>query len=91
MLSIEDQATIQKSTLVTNVIQQQRAYTMYPLATPCYNTIIEDQTNNMFQSNNEERKIAMIFQQTSPVNHKSIRINLAKLGTGIYHFWILQF
>ena len=58
LLSIENQATIKKSTLVTNVIQQQRAYTMSPLDTPCYNTIIEDQSNNMFQSNNEERKIA---------------------------------
>ena len=31
---------------------------MFPLATPYYKTIIENQTNNMFQSNNEERKIA---------------------------------
>ena len=30
---------------------------MSPLATPYYNTIIKDQTNNMFQGNNEEKKI----------------------------------
>ena len=43
---IKDQATIKKSAQISNVSQQQRASTLPTLATPYYNTIMKDQTNN---------------------------------------------
>ena len=78
--SIKKQATIKKSAQIFNVSQQQRASTLLVLATPSCNTIIKDQTNNISQGNNEEKKkYNMILQQTSPVNHKDKRLHLAKL------------
>ena len=54
--SIKEQAAIKESAQVSNVRQQQRASTLSTLATPHYNTIIRDQTNNILQGNNEEKK-----------------------------------
>ena len=48
---IKDQATIEKSAHISNVIQQQRASTLSTLATPYYNTIMKGQTNNKKKRN----------------------------------------
>ena len=55
--SVKEQATITKSAQVSNVSQHQRASSaLSALATPYYDTITKDQTNNILQGNNEEKK-----------------------------------
>ena len=55
--SVKEQATITKSAQVSNVSQHQRASSaLSALATPYYDTITKDQTKNILQGNNEEKK-----------------------------------